>query len=278
LRKTAPWQKLGVVTKQVTTEENINKLIEFRQAIYDQAMTARRDALFDLLDALVTTGSVSSFAKLSQSSYFRRKWPSIYAAIEDGRIDSTWLRKYLAQSIAQTGISVFALDGSSWPRPRARTLEDRQYVFQASSDVNGGTVTIGYPYSMLEWIAEPHSSWSLPIDVRRVESAKTAQAVGAEQIQALAEARKAFLETLDIVAGDGKYGNCGFLDRSSNCAVELWSVCAVIEPFVASHRRRQPRRRKDDPKSMGNASHSKIRTPGGPQMRCLNWKTRVGVR
>lgn len=199
------------MTKQETTKENINKLIEFRQAVYTHGMLKRRDALFELLDALVTTGQVSSFAMLSQSDRFRRKWPSIYAAIEDGRLDSEWLRKDLAQRAPKTGTCVFALDGSPWPRPRARTLEDRQFVFQASSDVNGGTVTIGYPYSMLEWIVEAHSSWSLPVDVRRVESSKTAQAVGAEQIQALAKARSAFLEALDIVACDGKYGNAGFL-------------------------------------------------------------------
>jgi hypothetical protein len=106
---------------------------------------------------------------------------------------------------------VFALDGSPWPRPRARTLEDRQYVYQASSDVNGGTVTIGYPYSLLEWSVEAHSSWSLPVDVRRVSSDQSAAAVGAEQIRTLSEARSTFQEALDIVACDGKYGHAGFL-------------------------------------------------------------------
>ncbi len=170
------------MTQQGTTEENVNKIIEFRQAIYTNGMLARRDALFDLLDALVISGTVPSFAMLSQSDRFRRKWPSIYAAIEDGRLDSDWLRKDLAQRAPQTGICVFALDGSPWPRPHARTLEDRQFVFQSSSAVNGGTVTIGYPYSMLEWIVEAHSSWSLPVDVRRVDSTQTAQEMGAEQI------------------------------------------------------------------------------------------------
>ena len=112
---------------------------------------------------------------LSQSSQFQRKWPSLYAAVEDGELD------------------------------------DRQFVYQASSDVNGGIVTIGYPYSLLEWCAEPHSSWSLPVDVRRVPSTLTAQEVGAEQIKDLAQARAAFLEALDIIAADGKYGNAGFL-------------------------------------------------------------------
>jgi hypothetical protein len=44
-----------------------------------------------------------------------------------------------------------------------------------------------------------------------VPSTQTAQEVGAEQIQALAKARMACLEALDIVAADGKYGNAGFL-------------------------------------------------------------------
>jgi hypothetical protein len=108
---------------------------------------------------------------------------------------------------------MFPLDGSPWPLPRSRLLDDRQYVHQASSAVNGGTIIVGYPYSLLEWCAEPQSSWSLPVDVRRVPSTQTAQEVGAEQIPALAEARSDLRDGLDIVAGDGKYDNAGFLRR-----------------------------------------------------------------
>ena len=167
--------------------------------------------MMNLLDAILEQGQVSSFAMLSQSEQFQRKWPSLYAAVEDGRLAEKWLGRYLAEQVTHSGLCVFALDGSPWPRPRARTLEDRQFVFQASSDVNGGTITIGYPYSCLEWVVEGHSSWSLPVDVRRVNSTETAQTLGAIQIQALAEARQGFLEALDIIACDGKYGNAGFL-------------------------------------------------------------------
>jgi hypothetical protein len=148
---------------------------------------------------------------LSQAEQFSRKWPSLYAAVEDGRLNEVWLRNYLAQQVPQRGICYFALDGSPWLRPRAKTLDDRQYVFQASSDVNGGTIAIGYPYSSLDWVAAPHSSWALPIDERRVGSSQTAQEVGALQITDLAKARAELIETLDIVACDGKYGNAGFL-------------------------------------------------------------------
>jgi hypothetical protein len=100
------------VTETNSTKENINKLIEFRQAVYEQGMSARRDAMFDLLDALIAQGPVSSFAMLSQAEQFQRKWSSLYAAVEDGRLDEVWLRKFLAQQIPQTDICVFALDGS----------------------------------------------------------------------------------------------------------------------------------------------------------------------
>ena len=199
------------MNQQATTKENINKLIEFRQAVYEHGITYRRDAVFDLLDALLSEGPVSSFAMLSQAEAFQRKWSSVYAAVEDGRLNEGWLRTYLAQQVPNCGICVFALDGSPWPRPRARTLEDRQYVFQASSDVNGGTVAIGYPYSSLDWVVEPHTSWALPVDEQRVASSQTAQVVGADQVKALAKARAAYVEVLDIVACDGKYGNAGYL-------------------------------------------------------------------
>jgi hypothetical protein len=48
MSKTAPWQELGVVENQTSTKENISKLIEFRQAVYEKGMLARRDALFNL--------------------------------------------------------------------------------------------------------------------------------------------------------------------------------------------------------------------------------------
>ncbi len=56
-----------------------------------------KDALFDLMDAVLVTRSVYSFVELSVSPVFRRQWPSIYEAIEDGlppraRIDAVVYR------------------------------------------------------------------------------------------------------------------------------------------------------------------------------------------
>jgi hypothetical protein len=236
------------VNTQELTRENINKLIAFRQAVYEHVFTARRDALFEALDALLSVGSVSSFAMLSQSERFQRRWPSLYAAVEDGQIDRAALPALLVSQLPRQGICVFPLDSSCWPRPRGRVLADLQYVYQASSDVNGGTVTVGYPYSLLEWCAEPHSSWSLPLDVRRIPSQETAQAVGAEQIQALARLRNDCPKALDIAVVDGKYGNASFLQQVQGLRVGIVArlrrdrVLYRPAPPVSTPRRGRPRK------------------------------------
>lgn len=106
---------------------------------------------------------------------------------------------------------------------------------------------MGYPYSLLEWCVEPHTSWSLPIDVRRVPAHQTAQAIGAEQIRGLAESRQICLEALDIVAADGKYGNSGFLRsvKGLRCGILVRLRCDRVlyasPPASVPHQRGRPR-------------------------------------
>lgn len=209
------------MNKKETTQENLNKIIEFRQAIYAHGMSKRRDALFEAWDAMVLDGMKTSFPWLSLSGVFRRKWHSLYKALEQGEIDMNWLASYLAQQVPQAALCHFSLDGTGWPRTRARTMDDRQYLYLPTQAVNGGSICVGYPYSLLDWVPEPQSSWSLSVSVRRISSNESAQSVGVEQVMALNEARKDYQEVLDIVAGDGKYGNANFLRplRGQRCGI-----------------------------------------------------------
>ena len=63
--------------------EQFSNLIEFRQAIYEHALTKARDAQFELLDALLLSPPIRAFPELSLSPVFRRSWSSAYAAIEN---------------------------------------------------------------------------------------------------------------------------------------------------------------------------------------------------
>jgi hypothetical protein len=209
------------VRNQKTTQKHINKIIEFRQAIYAYGLQHRKDALFEILDAICLNGHVAAFPQLSLDQVHRRTWHSLYKAVQKGNLDEVWLSRFLAQQVPRKGVQYFSLDGTAWPRPRARTLDDRQYVYHPTAAVKGGSVCIGYPYSLLDWVPEAHSSWSLSLSVARIPSHMTAREMGVAQIQALSQARLPDSEGLDIVAADGKYGNAGFLRplQSQNCGL-----------------------------------------------------------
>jgi hypothetical protein len=66
--------------------EQFNNLVEFRQAVYKHGLTKAQDTQFELVNALLLSSSIRSFAELSLSPPFRRKWSSAYAAIEDGEL------------------------------------------------------------------------------------------------------------------------------------------------------------------------------------------------
>ena len=204
-----------------TTKEQLNELIGFRQRVYDEVLIRRRDAQFDLLDALTGSGPVRSLAELSLSPLFRRDWTSLYAALEDGSLDEAALRALLVDQLPRNGRPVFPLDGTAWPRPDSPTLPDRQYLHSPTRSVTEPSIVVGYPYSILAWAAEGRSSWTLPILVARVASTTTLQAVGIDQVRALCqgliEAGFAFgPDDYPIVDGDGGYGNAGFLGGVSD--------------------------------------------------------------
>src|SRR5438874_1471703 len=56
----------------------------FRAGVYT-CLGARRDALFEALDAATSVGPVPSLAYLSLAALHRRGWGSLYAALAAGR-------------------------------------------------------------------------------------------------------------------------------------------------------------------------------------------------
>ena len=99
--------------------EQFSNLIEFRQAVYDHGLTKAKDAQFELVDALLVSPPIRSFPELSLSPVFRRQWPSVYGAKEDGQQDVAWLESYLVQQIPTTGVHIYPLDGTAWAHPEA---------------------------------------------------------------------------------------------------------------------------------------------------------------
>ena len=229
------------MSKKPSTQEHINKIIEFRQAIHANGFGNERDALSEALDALCLTGSLSSFPLLSLSKVFRRQWHSLYKAVERGTVKDEWLSCHLARQVPRKGIQYYSLDSSAWARPRARTMDDRQYVYHPTAAVNGGSVCIGYPYSLLDWVPQAHCSWSLSVSVKRIPSNTTAGEMGIAQVKELSRNRAELQEGMDIVAADGKYGNARFLRplQDQNCGI----VVRLRQDRVLYRAPEQPRKR-----------------------------------
>ena len=220
----------------------VNKIIEFRQAIHANGFGRQRDALSEVLDAICLTGSLSSFPLLSLSKAFRRQWHSLYKAVERGSVEDEWLSRRLAQQVPKDGIQYYSLDGSAWARPRARTMDDRQYVYHPTAAIKGGSVCIGYPYSLLDWVPEAHRSWSLSVSIQRIPSNVTAGEMGIAQIKELNENRADLPGVLDIVSADSKYGNAKFLRplQGQECGI----VVRLRQDRILYRDPRQPKKRK----------------------------------
>src|SRR5256714_7664475 len=91
----------------------------FRTGVY-QRLGARRDALFEALDAATTVGPVPSLPYLSLAALHRRGWGSLYAAPAAGRPAGPALRALLGAHPLGDGEPVYALDTSVWPRHDAQ--------------------------------------------------------------------------------------------------------------------------------------------------------------
>lgn len=158
----------------------------FRHNLYHGCFTRAADALFDLADALLTDPTARSFVELSQASSFQRAWPSLYEALEDGRIDRTALIRLFVDLLPRRMLGtrlVLGLDTSTILRPQARTSPDRTLVYRSNLPADATPVGPGWQFSTLVVLPEPVSSWTYVLDNRRVPSSATATIIGVEQLQ-----------------------------------------------------------------------------------------------
>src|SRR5712692_4022266 len=153
------------------TQMNLNTWQAFRHEVYG-SFTRAADALFNVVDALVTETSAQSFAELSLSPYFARQWPSLYEAFEDGRIERERLQAALMHYLplpAPGQRLLWGIDTSHLARPDAKTSADRTPLHVPNLPHSHGTaLTVGWRFSTLVVLAQPTSSWVYWLDSRRV--------------------------------------------------------------------------------------------------------------
>lgn len=163
-------------------------LARFRAELYQSVLSLRRDALCELLDAVLTGDRATSLVRHSLSPAFRRGWASAPDALSDGSLDLDALRRLVAATMPEAVVEdrlLWALDGSLWPRPEAKTSADRTW----GRFITGGTpqsgIVGGWEYQWLAAIPEATGRWVLPLAVgRRGPQTGTATTLAIRQLRA----------------------------------------------------------------------------------------------
>ncbi len=171
------------------------------------------------MDAVLVTRNVYSFAELSLSPLFRRKWPSLYEAIssrsasrrDDCRPNRHKLMKLYLREIPTNQRPIIAGDHTPLPRPEAPTLKDRTYQHGAKV-ISGNPITLGHGYSTLAWIPEEKGSWALPLRHERITSFETPITKAAFQLRLVCR----HLKERPISLWDSEYGCAKFVQLTAD--------------------------------------------------------------
>ncbi|NER00933.1 MAG: transposase [Cyanothece sp. SIO2G6] len=188
-----------------------DRLRSFRQEIYD-SLGAARDALFDLMDAILTTPSLPSLVHLSLSPVFQRSWPSVYAALRDGRPPRNRLMRQYIEQIPTEVQPILVGDHSAWPRADAPTLQERSYVHTPTAIGSHPPVSLGHSYSTIAWIPEGSGSWALPLRHARISSFETPSQRASFQLKQVVR----HLSVRPIAIYDREYGNANFAQHTKD--------------------------------------------------------------
>lgn len=165
---------------------NLTTLKEFRQQMYG-CFERSADALFNLGDALLSEPPARSLPELSLSPFFERRWPSVYEALQDGRINEESLCKVFVQALIKSKPSEepiwLGIDSSGMQRLEAECSKDRGMIYVPNMPHARKPVSVGWQFSTLMLLPEQPSSWVGILEQRRIGTEQTAIAVGIEQLR-----------------------------------------------------------------------------------------------
>lgn len=170
-------------------------LARFRAELYQRVLDRRRDALCEVLDAVLCDETATSLVRRSLVPGCQRGWASLCDALSDGALDVVALGRLFVQTLPPVGREerpLWVIDGTLWPRPAAKCSPERTL----GRFVTGGTpqsgIMAGWEYQWLVVLPEARGSWGLPLDVtRRAPGAGSATTLAIGQLQAVVPWRPA---------------------------------------------------------------------------------------
>jgi hypothetical protein len=181
----------------------LEALRAFRHQVYP-LFGCRRDALFETLDAVLSTPTSETPAHLRLASYCQRGWGSLSDALNAGTMDLERLERLVASYPLEPQTTWFAVDASVWPRCDAETSPDRGFSHHPYRHAHGQPIVAGWNYSWLVRLPHRCSSWTAPLRVRRLIPGEHLNLGAAAQICSWQE-QVAPLATLPIFTFDAGY-------------------------------------------------------------------------
>ena len=150
--------------------EGTHTLDRFRRQLYQRVLGRRKDTLFELMEAVLVGPGPTSLVRLSLVPTFRRRWPSAPDSLADGTLDVDQCRQLLHRFLPLPPHGqrpVWALDGSTWPRPAAATSPERTWGHRVTPGVPQSGVVPAWEYQWLVDLPQAGGSWVLPLEVAR---------------------------------------------------------------------------------------------------------------
>jgi hypothetical protein len=147
----------------------LSPLRAFRQGVY-RSLGRRKDTLFELQEAVLGASGPANLVHLSLVSGFRRRWASASDALAEGQVYPSRCRALIHQYLEEPrdgGRPIWVGDGTTWPRPRAKTSPERTWGHRSTVGVPQDGIVPSWEYEWLMEAPEPGSSWVRPLDVRR---------------------------------------------------------------------------------------------------------------
>ncbi len=213
------------------------QLRQFRNTVY-QSFGKSRDAAFEVIDAIASSPDARSAVGVSESPLMKRKFSSVYKALERVRLDRAKRCQLLTKQSDEAGTlllfvngarhALYALDHTPYPRRHAPTVCDCGFVHGA----NGRE--IGHQYSLLMRVMHPIGAWMGVIDVMRIPSDRTAVKVRAEQLTRLWQNTR----HKSIISADSEYFTRDFLALASDHILLLVRMASHRVLYGAPPKRR----------------------------------------
>jgi hypothetical protein len=147
------------------------------------------------MEAALGSSGPATLVHLSLAPTFPHGWASAPAALRHGRLDLAQGRRLLHRYLPDArvhGRVLWALDGTTWPRPAAPTSAERTYCHRTNPGKPQNGIVPGWEYQWLVAMPEASGSWVWPLDVqRRGPQSGTPTALALDQLRTALACRPA---------------------------------------------------------------------------------------